>query len=153
MEPSTSMAEAQLTVVLPKWKWGMKQRIHIRRPASDVYAAVKAVELAEMRMARLLSALRFKKTDETKSQGKFEDVMGEGGWVTLVDNPGREVIRGLIGRLWQRDAGTVRVHDANEYYLFAEPGYAKLAFAYFLEERPSGTELTVATHVQSTDVG
>jgi len=153
MEPPISMAQAQLTVVLPKWKWGMRQRIRIQRPPSDVYAALKAVNLAEMRMARLLSALRFKTRGGAEPRGKFEDVMGEGGWVTLVDNPGREVIRGLIGRFWQRDAGIVRVRDANEYYLFSEPGYAKLAFAYFLEECTSGTELAVATHVQSTDAG
>jgi hypothetical protein len=153
MEPSISIAEAQLTIALPRWKWGMQQRIRIRRPPADVYAALKAVELGEMRMARLLSALRFKTRGEAESQGKFEDVMGEGGWVTLVDNPGREVIRGLIGRFWQRDGGIVHVRDANEYYLFSQPGYTKLAFAYFLEESPSGTELTVATHVQSTDAG
>src|SRR6516165_321708 len=82
MEPPISMAQAQLTVVLPKWKWGMRQRIRIRRPPSDVYAALKAVNLAEMRMARLLSALRFKTRGGAEPQGKFEDVMGEGGWVT-----------------------------------------------------------------------
>ncbi len=153
MEPSISMAEAQLTVVLPRWEWGMRQRILIRRPPSDVYAALKSVELADMRMARLLSALRFKAKGGAESQRKFEDVMGEGGWVTLVDNPGREVITGLIGRFWQRDAGIVRVRNAKDYYLFAEPGYAKLAFAYCLRKSSSGTDLTVATHVHATDAG
>lgn len=58
------------------------------------------------------------------------------GFRVLVDDPPREVAVGAIGRSWEPEVSLAFVAGPVEFLAFAEPGYAKVAWA--LRVRPRG---------------
>ncbi len=54
------------------------------------------------------------------------------GFVLLGEDPGRELVFGLVGRFWRADGG-LRPVSAPEFAKFAEPGYAKAAWNLLVE--------------------
>ena len=55
------------------------------------------------------------------------------GWVGLGEIPGREIVFGAIGKVWQPDIGW-RSTVAEDFAEFAEPDYAKIAVAFTIRE-------------------
>ncbi len=152
MEPSTEVVDRGLEQALPQWEWSMEQAIDVHRPPAEVYAALKDVRPRDMWLARLLAALRFGHGNRDEDLDRsFGEVMRDGGWVDLVDEPGHELIVGLAGKFWETDAGVRRLGGAEEFAAFAEPGTAKVVFGYRLEPTDAGTRLVATTHVHATD--
>ena len=72
------------------------------------------------------------------------------GFQVLIDDPPHEVAVGAIGKVWHPDIPFVHVPDAAAYSAFAEPGFAKVAWAVRVEPRGARDarvvfELRVAT--------
>ncbi|MFG1943395.1 hypothetical protein [Nonomuraea sp. NPDC048826] len=69
----------------------------------------------------------------------------------LVVDPGRELVLGLIGQWWRLGRSEdVPVGSLAEFEAFDRPGFAKGAFAFFLEEEGGRIRLTTETRVAAT---
>jgi hypothetical protein len=51
------------------------------------------------------------------------------GFRALAEDPGREIVIGAIGKVWQPDIPFVDVNGAEEFAAWNEPGYVKVAWA------------------------
>ena len=70
------------------------------------------------------------------------------GFVSIVEEPGRELIFGGIGQMFKASEGLTPVfRDASELVAFLEPGYAKVAINSFAMPVEFGTELRTETRV------
>lgn len=62
------------------------------------------------------------------------------GWVGVGEVPGRELVFGAIGKVWQPDIEWRSV-AADEFGEFSEPGYAKIAAGFSVRDYGSGRTL------------
>ncbi len=74
------------------------------------------------------------------------------GFQVLVDDVNREVVVGAIGKVWHLEIPFVHVASADAFRAFAEPGYAKVAWALRLSPRgESATHVVFELRVDATD--
>lgn len=59
------------------------------------------------------------------------------GFTLLGEEPGRELVVGMVGRFWLPTAEVCRV-SPDEFVGFARPGYAKMAMNFLTEPMPGG---------------
>lgn len=69
------------------------------------------------------------------------------GWLALGEVPGRELVFGAIGKVWQLDIEW-RAVTVDEFGDFAEPGYAKLAAGFSV--RDYGADRTLLSYEART---
>jgi len=81
--------------------------------------------------------------------GPIVDAFRKSGFVVLQETPD-EIVLGGVGRFWQPLGGLRRIAPS-EFRDFAEPGWAKAAFAFRVERRAGRTVLTTETRVLGTD--
>ncbi len=72
------------------------------------------------------------------------------GFRIVAEEPGREVVLGLIGKFWT-PTGSIRRFEPDELAAFDEPGYAVTAWNFVLETEGEGTRLTTETRIRCTD--
>jgi hypothetical protein len=82
-------------------------------------------------------------------RGRLLDGFRRAGFAELRDSPG-ELVFGGIGRFWRPEGGLRRV-KATEFRDFAEPGFAKGAFNFEVEQVGDRTVVTTETRVATTD--
>jgi len=74
------------------------------------------------------------------------------GFVTIAEEPGRELVFGGIGQMFEVSGGLTPVfRGASEFFAFQEPGYAKVAMNFSARRVEFGTELRTETRVLATD--
>lgn len=74
----------------------------------------------------------------------------ETGFSVLYEWPPEEFVMGAVGKFWRPDSGFVRI--APEDFLgFDEPGYAKAALSFTIDEHARGSLLATETRVACTD--
>jgi hypothetical protein len=103
----------------------------LRDPIIDALFSVR--EIAQ----RLRRKWRGQSAPPAKGPVTFRNMDGGAGpgFIRLVEEPGVELVVGSVGRFWKSDYGG-RPVASEEFALFHEPGYAKLAIA--LSVRPLG---------------
>jgi hypothetical protein len=74
----------------------------------------------------------------------------QAGFTILEDLSPRELVMGAVGRFWRPDSGLVRVAP-EEFQSFDEPGYAKAALSFIVEEGGGCSLLATETRVACTD--
>jgi hypothetical protein len=82
-------------------------------------------------------------------RGRLLDGFRRAGFAELHDSPG-ELVFGGVGRFWRPDGGLRRV-DARDFGGFAEPGWAKAAFNFEVEQVGQRTVVTTETRIATTD--
>jgi hypothetical protein len=84
----------------------------------------------------------------------MRDAVGAGSdWVQLRNEPGVELLIGLIGQFWRRDYGLVPI-SPEEFAAFDRPGYAKTVAGFALHPHGEGrTLLTYESRTVCTDAG
>ncbi|HEV7501537.1 MAG TPA: hypothetical protein VGQ33_16090 [Vicinamibacteria bacterium] len=77
----------------------------------------------------------------------------EGGFAILAEEPGRELVLGVMGRFWQLRQRAIRpIGSPAEFVSFAEPGFARAAMNFLVEPQDDGVcRLTTETRVRATD--
>jgi hypothetical protein len=139
---------------LPQYDVASQHSIVIRSNAARVYECLKTADVNASALVRTLFAIRgigsralFKNTErrpitiETLTQNSF---------VLLGERPGVEIVLGLIGRPWA-PRYEIRHIDAHEFVSFAEPGLAKIAWDFKLEDAADGVRLSTQTRVKCLD--
>jgi hypothetical protein len=79
------------------------------------------------------------------------DDLVRGGFVWLGEDPGRELVLGVIGAFW-RPKGGVRRIEPGEFVAFDEPGWAKAAWNFrLIADGDERTFVTTETRVRVPD--
>jgi hypothetical protein len=144
---------------VPEYDFGEVHAVRLCAPPEGALGAVKLVELGEMPLARVLFAVRSipsyvvgKRGLPTAGTDPLYGQMLDFGFVSIGEEPGRELVVGGIGQMFRASGGRTPVfRDASEFVAFREPGYAKVAMNFSVWPVESGSELRTETRVVATD--
>jgi hypothetical protein len=149
----------RLADLLPDYDFN---EVHVRwveaRP-EKVYEAIKSATAGEMPIVRLLFAIRSLpaklagkgELPAAKDESLYEQMVGF-GFTVLDEQPGQELVVGVIDQAWKLDGGeTARIRGADDFQAFAEPGFIKAAMSFELAEHAGGTQVRTETRVWATD--
>ncbi|MFK0246016.1 hypothetical protein ACIQUM_15045 [Amycolatopsis azurea] len=73
----------------------------------------------------------------------FEDMTTDSDWVILGEQPGTELVAGVVGKFWQPVIEWRRV-EPGDFAEFAEPGYGKIVLS--LSVRPYGEQRSLLSY-------
>jgi hypothetical protein len=124
--------------VLPQWHFRERHSKRVSSSPERVFSAVRAITLAELPVARVLVWLR--------GMGAAADPpllqeMRRAGFEIVSEERHREIVWAAVGQPWKLRGGR-RAHDPN-FRSFDEPGYAKMAFNFRLDDDTLSTETRV----------
>jgi len=148
-----------LDELAPEYDFGEVHSTRVSALPEDALGAVTLVELGEMPLVRLLFAVRSIPAYIAGKGGLPSDgaaplygqMLGF-GFVSIAEEPGRELVVGGIGQMFKASGGpTPDFRDASEFVAFREPGYAKVAMNFSAKRVDAGTELRTETRVLATD--
>jgi len=134
--------------------------IELALPLDEAWEVVRHADLADSALIRGLFALRtlpsrIGRRAHDPFTVRIDDLVSTAahpGFGVLVDDRPREVVVGAIGKVWQADIEFVHVADAATYRAFAEPGFARVAWALRLTRLgPDTTQLDFELRVDATD--
>jgi hypothetical protein len=142
---------------LPDFDVHERHHTLVDAPPDETYAAVRRLDLSKSRtVRRLLAARGIPGTVRARRRSRAKtltiDDLARGGFVILEEEPGTEIVLGVVGRFWAPQPATRRIEPA-EFAAYDEPGVAKAAWNFRVE--PISDERSVViteTRVRCTDV-
>jgi len=121
--------------------------VTVEADADLSYRSVLGVDLVRSRVIQILFRIRGL---PTKGPLTVRD-MTHLGFVVLDEDPGTEIVLGLVGRFWLARGG-LRWVQASDFVGFSEPGYIKAAMNFRVESAsPGRSTVTTETRVIATD--
>jgi hypothetical protein len=144
---------------LAAFRWRERHAIEVAAPVADVYAATRTVTAAEIPVARQLTwvrslpgrALGRRAPPPATTQPVLDDIL-RSGFVLLGEEPGREIVVGIVGRFWQACPVHATLDEPSAFGGFDEPGWAKAAMNFTVEPLDGGrTRLATETRIAATD--
>ncbi|SEK72830.1 hypothetical protein [Nonomuraea pusilla] len=127
------------------------ERHSILIPASrdQVWHAIKHPNPTDVRLAKPLFAIR----DLASRLRNGHAQLDLPSFTTLAEDPGREVVDGVIGQWWRlgRAENVSSVTDLDGFLAFDRPGFAKATFSFLLDDAgDGGIRLITETRIQAT---
>jgi hypothetical protein len=147
---------------MPEYQFDEKHRILVHAPPERALEAARLATPGEMPLVRLLFGIRSLPAIVLRRSGlptarddSLYEQMLDFGFVFLAEEPGRELVAGVIGQMWKIRGGSApAIRNAREFVAFEEPGYAKAALNFSVEPQEcGGTDLRTETRVLTTDSG
>ncbi len=131
---------------LPDYDVAERHAILIHAPAERVYSAVRSLDLGDSPIIRGLFRLRGLPRSALTLDG-----LQRIRFTVLGEDPGREILLGLVGRFWTLTGDLQRVDPAG-FKAFDRDGYAKAAWNFSLAPRSDGrVRLSTETRVCCAD--
>ena len=136
-----------------------RQELVVDARPDAVYAAIWRANLIASRGARLLSAVAMwparlaarvtgRRVPRAARSATLGDMLAEESpWILVADEPGREVVLGL---LWRPPAGAERC-EPEHFAQFAQPGFAKVAWSLAVAADGERSRLITETRTLATD--
>jgi hypothetical protein len=124
-------------------------------PVDVTYRAVRDFDLARSPVVLALLFARglptmFTGAVKPKRQLGLDEII-DSGFVVLGEEPGREIVLGIVGKFWQLSSGVHRI-EADEFTGFDTPGFAKAVWNFVVSERTGGgSSVVTETRVACTD--
>jgi hypothetical protein len=148
-----------LDLVLPTPRLLELDHVELAAPPERVWQLVRHQNLAKSPLIRALFAirglpdrLRGKRVDPMLRIDDLASSDEHPGFQILAEEPGREVVIGAIGKVWEMEIPFVHVRDARAYAAFDEPGFIKVAWALrVLPWGETGSRVEVEVRVDATD--
>ena len=140
---------------LPEYDEFEHHEIAVAAPADRTYRAVKEIDLARSPIVLALLAARglphlFTGAVKPKLRLQLDDILAS-GFVVLAEEPGRELVLGIVGKFWRPSSGVHRI-EASEFAAFDQPGFSKAVWNFVVTDRPDGgSTVATETRVSSTD--
>jgi hypothetical protein len=132
--------------VSPIYHVAERHTIQVHAPAERVYAAVRALDLGASPVIRTLFRLRGLPRSALTLDG-----LQRLRFAILGEDPGRELVLGLVGRFWTLSGDLQRI-DADRFRSFNRTGYAKAAWNFSLTPGLDGTtEVATETRIFCMD--
>jgi hypothetical protein len=125
----------------------------IRATPEAIHRALFEVTVGEVRLFRTLIALRGLGRRRGDGARTLIGDAQKGGFAILADEPGRELVLGVMGRFWGlRDRAIRPIGSPADFTAFAEPGFARAAMNFTIEPVDVATcRVTTETRIQATD--
>jgi hypothetical protein len=143
---------------LPEYGWNEVHSIEIGAAPPVVLDAVRKVTAREIRLLRLLLALRalpgrvLRRSPPSRGRGPVLEEILRSGFVVLAEEPDRELVLGTIGRFWQARPAHADVAGGAAFLAFDAPGWAKAAMNFAVTDTGAGrTRLSTETRIAATD--
>ena len=132
---------------LSAWNVREQHRVTVHAPVERVYRAVRALDISEARLTRLLFRLRGLPCPPRFTLDDFLKMR----FILLGERPDEELLFGLVGKFWT-PKGELRRLEQEEFMNFNERGYAKAAWNFSLTQQANGVvSLATETRVHCTD--
>lgn len=114
---------------LPVFDVSKRHAIEIPAPRQRVYEELLRYDFGRSLATRALMGLRgYGSRIRSTPRGKsLPETLQAFGFTLLAEEPGEELVFGLVGRFWRLDGG-MRPTSAAEFESFAERGFAKAAW-------------------------
>jgi len=125
---------------------GESHAVTVNAGIDQCYRSVLAVDLFRSRIIRILYRIRGL---PTKDPLTLRD-MTRSGFVVLDEDPGTEIVLGLVRRFWLAQGGVRRV-EAADFGEFSEPGYVRVL--RLLDAHPSGAPIEWVTASAAQPIG
>ncbi|MBJ7328954.1 MAG: hypothetical protein JHC95_03590 [Solirubrobacteraceae bacterium] len=148
-----------LDELLPEYDVSDEVAVTVAASPAATFAALEAIDLIELGRNRpmigMLGAMRLlpevvshlvhgeplpSAPDHVRLRDTATEPAMEGGWTLLVDEPGEEIVLGLVGRFW-RPVIEYREVPAEGFRTFDEPGWAKTVYALSVAPLPGDRTL------------
>jgi hypothetical protein len=143
--------------LMPRFDEVERHALVVHAPPSDVYAALRRVDLRSAPLIRGLLFLRglpalLARRRRRRPRGPLTlDGLLASDFVLLGERPGRELALGVVGRFWT-PTGQVMGLDADAFRAFDQAGYAKAVWDFRVAPEPGGaTRLSTETRVRCVD--
>jgi hypothetical protein len=138
---------------LPVHDFNEVHRISCSAPPGVVMSSASELTPRELPLLVMLMAIRslpaLARGRRPPMGGPIVDAFRRGGFVVLEDTPD-ELVLGAIGRFWRPSGGMKRI-EPDRFRSFSEPGWAKAAFSFRVEQIDARTVLETETRVVATD--
>ena len=141
--------------LLPDYDVHEVHSILIRAHPLAVHRALFEVTANEVWLFRALMAVRELGARGADGSRPLLEAAQARGFAILADEPGREIVLGVIGRFWHlRQRSIRRLGSPAEFTSFAEPGFARAAMNFLIEPTDGVGEcrVTTETRITATDV-
>jgi hypothetical protein len=81
----------------------------------------------------------------------WDDLASTPGFIAFEDEPGKPLLLGYVGRPWKPAAEGAPLETLDQFLAFDEPGWAKVAAAFWTEPNGDGVRLLTETRIHLTD--
>jgi hypothetical protein len=135
----------KLDEFLPAYEFNEIHTVTVNAPPARVFTALKELTVAElsplillMLGIRALPARLLKKPAPYRSfqVGPFLEQMYKGGFIPLAEEPGSELVFGMVGQFWKVNGGVeMHIPDAAAFLAFDDPAFAKVAANLWVSEK------------------
>ena len=137
---------------LPEFDVSRRYATRIRASRDRVYEELLRYDFRRSLTTQALMALRGysrrSRRGRAERGGTLPESLARFGFTPLGQDPGRELVFGLVGRFW-RPKGDLCTVPAADFANFREPGFAKAAWNLLLEDdAPGVSRLSTETRVQ-----
>lgn len=146
--------------VLPDFDASEHHEIAVAAPPDRVYSALRTADLGGHPVIRVLIALRsvpavvlhWRQAGWRREPGPITlDTILQSGFALLAEQPGREVVLGIVGQFW-RLTGNIVATDAARFGRPLDAGMARAAWNFAVTPASDGTtRLTTETRIQCAD--
>src|SRR5205814_830918 len=120
-----TVAPTHLDRLMPSYDAREVHSIDVGAEPAAVHRALFELTAGEVWLFRTLIALRGLRRRGARADGPLIAGAQAGGFAILADEPGRELVLGVIGRFWGlRDRGIHPIESPSSFAALAEPGYA-----------------------------
>jgi hypothetical protein len=140
--------------LLPEYDAVERHDVNVDAPAESAYRAVRELDLAKSPIVLALLLVRglphlFTGTVKPSRRLGIREIV-RAGFVVLGEEPGREIVLGVVGRFWRPTSAIHRIEPA-EFAGFDTPGFAKAAWNFAVSEQAGGSTVLTETRVVCTD--
>ncbi len=150
-----------LDELMPSYDISACYEILISSPGTAVYQTLLRHSLLDSPIAKFLMALRGLpgmmleilrgRSMQSFCIPSFAEIENS-GFKRLAEEPGREMVLGLVGQFWKPKGGLVRLANAEEFLAFTKAGYTKAALNLLVVPISAmSCQLSTETRVQATD--
>jgi hypothetical protein len=145
---------------LPDYEFHEFHSLEVHAPPERVFRAIKELTSADISpLASLLMEVRnlpgrlTKKVSSGSFQpGPFLEQMYRDGFVPLAEEPGREIVFGLVGQFWKPVLDKAPAISGPEAFLaFDNPAYAKVAANLLVCEVDGSVRCSTETRIHAAD--
>jgi hypothetical protein len=135
---------------LPNYDVVEHHEVDVDAPVDVAYRAVRNFDLARSPVVLALLFVRgmprmFTGGGPAVTEARLDQLL-ETGFVVLEEQPGRELVLGVVGKFWRPTSGFRRI-EPGEFVGFDAPGFAKAGWNFVVSERP-GRRSTVVTETR-----
>jgi hypothetical protein len=140
----SSEIRSRIDEFLPPCDFRAAYRISIHAPRSVVYQSLLHAGFSELRVMRVLMALRTgKRMPRDRTPRDLRQRLQGTGFVILNEVPDAEIVIGVAGRLWSPDGGRCMDLTAANFKEFSRLGFAKVAWNFRLPGELSEIGVTI----------